>query len=111
MSTSRVISRERCLLKRTRNDPSLAVEGVRPAPRKADYWHNVAPQCKLLGAPLRPATEDIGFCTAAIDAWVQSNGSPRVLSLGVTPELYFLPWPKGTDLLAVDRTPSMIDAV
>jgi hypothetical protein len=33
------------------------------------------------------------------------------LLLGVTPELYLLPWPKGTDFLAVDRTQAMIDGV
>ena len=36
---------------------------------------------------------------------------PRVLLLGVTPELYRLPWPEGTQLLAVDRTQAMIDYV
>jgi hypothetical protein len=34
-----------------------------------------------------------------------------VLLLGVTPELYRLPWPKATDFLAVDRTQAMIDSV
>jgi SAM-dependent methyltransferase len=29
----------------------------------------------------------------------------------VTPELYYLPWPNGTDLLAVDHTQGMIDSV
>jgi hypothetical protein len=46
-----------------------------------------------------------------MNEWVQSNAPPRVLLLGVTPELYFLPWPKGTDIMAVDRTQPMIDAV
>ncbi len=31
--------------------------------------------------------------------------------LGVTPELYYLPWPAGCDLLAVDRSRAMIDGV
>jgi hypothetical protein len=34
-----------------------------------------------------------------------------VLLLGVTPELYQLPWPAGTDFLAVDYSPAMIRAV
>ena len=33
-----------------------------------------------------------------------------MLLLGVTPELYSLPWPKETDFLAVDHTQAMIDA-
>ena len=34
-----------------------------------------------------------------------------MLLLGVTPELYALPWPEGTDFLAVDRTMAAIEAV
>jgi hypothetical protein len=34
-----------------------------------------------------------------------------VLLLGVTPELYRLPWREGTDFLAVDRTMEVIEAV
>ena len=66
---------------------------------------------KWLGPPLRPADEDIAFYTAAISQWVGSNGPPRVLLLGLTPELYSLPWPMGTDFLAVDRARPMIDTV
>lgn len=36
---------------------------------------------------------------------------PRALILGVTPELYRLPWPAGADVLAADHTQEMIDAV
>ncbi len=63
------------------------------------------------GPPLRPVNEDIGFCRQAVADWVRGHGAPRVLLLGVTPELYRLPWPKGTDFLAVDRTQAMIDRV
>jgi len=88
--------------------PSRADESTH---RETDYWHAIARQWERLGPPLRPTAQDIGFYTAAIDQWVQANGPPRVLLLGVTPELYRLPWPKGTDFLAVDRTRPMIDAV
>jgi hypothetical protein len=33
------------------------------------------------------------------------------LLLGVTPDIYRLPWPEGTDVLAVDRSQAMIDIV
>jgi SAM-dependent methyltransferase len=49
--------------------------------------------------------------TGAIDSWARDNGPPRALILGVTPELYSLPWPQGTSLLAVDHTQGMIDVV
>jgi SAM-dependent methyltransferase len=55
--------------------------------------------------------EDIGFCRDAVQEWARQGGTPRVVLLGVTPELYSLPWPAGTDFLAVDRTQAMIDAV
>jgi len=102
---------KRRVLERIRNDPSLEEESTRPAAAKSDYWHEIPRRWKWVGAPLRPVTEDISFYTAAINEWMQSNGPPRVLLLGVTPELYFLPWPKGTDFLAVDRTRPMIDTV
>jgi hypothetical protein len=98
-------------LGRIRNHPSLAAEGGRPPAAKSDFWHEAPKHWKWLGPPLRPVAEDIGFYTAAINEWVQSNGPPRVLLLGVTPELYLLPWPKGTGVLAVDRSRPMIDAV
>jgi len=64
-----------------------------------------------VGPPLRPAAQDIGFCRDAVRQWVRHRGAPRVLLLGVTPELYRLPWPKGTDFLAVDGARAMIDTV
>ncbi|MCB1717874.1 MAG: methyltransferase domain-containing protein, partial [Candidatus Competibacteraceae bacterium] len=36
---------------------------------------------------------------------------PRVLLLGVTPELATLPWPAGTELVAIDRSAAMIGAL
>lgn len=78
---------------------------------KSGHWPEIARQWKQVGHPLRPSPEDICFYNAAVDQWVQKNGAPRVLLLGVTPELYRLPWPNGTDFLAVDRTQGMIDTV
>jgi len=51
------------------------------------------------------------FCADAIQAWAAQYGTPRALLLGVTPEIYHLPWPAGTDLLAVDHAQQMIDFV
>ncbi len=78
---------------------------------RAGQWAEVARKWGLIGPPLRPAPEDVRFCEEAVGDWVRTHGAPRVLLLGVTPELYHLPWPEGTDFLAVDRTQAMIEAV
>ncbi len=39
------------------------------------------------------------------------TATPRVLLLGVTPEIYHLPWPEGTSFLAADKSQAMIDVV
>jgi SAM-dependent methyltransferase len=64
-----------------------------------------------VGPPLRPSTQDTDILADMLSTWVRDRGAPRVLILGVTPELYRLPWPQGTDVLAADRTRAMIDAV
>ncbi len=75
-------------------------------------WPDIAVQWRRIGPPLRPSAQDINFCLDAVLDWFRNQGAPpRVLLLGVTPELYHLPWPEGTDFLAVDRTPEMIDYV
>lgn len=60
---------------------------------------------------MRPSSEDLAYVWASASEWIDKKGTPRVLLLGVTPELYQLPWPAGTDLLAVDRSQAMIDAM
>ena len=62
-------------------------------------------------SPLRPAAQDVEFVWDAVSEWIRRRGAPRVLLLGVTSELYRMPWPPGTDFLAVDHTQAMIDAV
>jgi SAM-dependent methyltransferase len=78
---------------------------------KRDHWSDIARQWEQIGPPLRPCIQDIAYYSDAVDLWVRGNGVPRAVILGVTPELYRLPWPKGTDVLAVDHTREMIDTV
>jgi len=78
---------------------------------EAGHWPEMARVWPQIGPPLRPVSEDIAFCREAVADWVRCHGAPRVLLLGVTPELYRLPWPQGTDVLAVDRAQAMIDRV
>jgi len=80
-------------------------------PDGAGQWAKVARNWNLHGAPLRPSPEDVSFSEQAVGAWRGQGTPPRVLLLGVTPELYRLPWREGTDFLAVDRTMEVIDAV
>ena len=58
---------------------------------------------------MRPVAQDLGFYWNSISEWIREQGPPRVLLLGVTPELYTLPWPEGTDIMGVDYTQAMID--
>ena len=78
---------------------------------RVNHWPTAAQRWNLFGSPLRPAAEDVDFYVAEIRQWCRGRGVPRALLLGVTPELYGLPWPEGTDLLAVDRSQAMIDNV
>src|SRR6476659_4800438 len=79
-------------------------------PDRAAQWAKVARNWNLHGPPLRPSPEDLRFSEEAISAW-RGRGAPRVLLLGVTPELYRLSWREGTNFLAVDRTIEVIEAV
>jgi hypothetical protein len=79
--------------------------------RAGGHWRAMALRWSQVGPPLRPSPEDIAFYARAINRWVLANGAPRVLILGVTPELYRLSWPSGTALQAVDRTRGMIESV
>lgn len=79
----------------------------------AGPWSSHARQWRLLGSPLRPVAADVGAVLAEVRAWQGEHGGrgPRVVLLGVTPELATMPWPPGTSLVAVDRSAPMIEAV
>jgi SAM-dependent methyltransferase len=73
-------------------------------------WPEVAFIWSQIGPPLRPSDEDISFLIRLLN----EQGSARPISalvLGVTPELYRLPWPAGSNVSAIDRTQAMIDHV
>ena len=78
---------------------------------RSDRWQENARRWQHLGPPLRPSAQDIGFNSDIVQEWGRHHGTPRVLLLGVTPEIYNLPWPEGTSFLAVDHSQAMIDAV
>jgi hypothetical protein len=78
---------------------------------KSSHWAAIVKQWDQVGPPLRPSPEDIGFCTDIVHKWCQHKDAPRVLLFGVTPELFRLSWPAGTNIVAVDNTQAMIDNV
>jgi len=81
-------------------------------PDMIDQWAKIAEiSWKQSGSPLRPSPEDMSFCIDAIQEWSGQGAAPRVLLLGVTQEIYHLPWPEGTDFMAVDHNQAMIDMV
>jgi SAM-dependent methyltransferase len=89
----------------TDRSSNLPTPSVEPTP----HWAGLARHWQLTGSPLRPAPADVVGYQHFVDGW--SGVSPRVLLLGVTPELYRMPWPADRDFLAVDRTPAMIQTV
>lgn len=76
-------------------------------------WPEVARNWQHIRSPLRPTPEDVHSFSQVIDTWVRDNPgrAPHSLILGVTPELYALPWPDPALLRAADRTRAMIDYV
>ena len=72
---------------------------------RENTWH-------LLRPPLRPGPTDIGYLRETIRDWQRQEGrSPRLLLLGVTPEVYHLAQAEGAPLLAADLSPEMIRIV
>jgi SAM-dependent methyltransferase len=82
-----------------------------PPATDRDHWPELARRWRLLGPPLRPQDEDVRAYQAVIDGRPAGSRPPRVLLLGVTPEIYRLRWPEGTDFQAADRARAMIEAV
>lgn len=77
----------------------------------AGQWGAVAERWALLGPPLRPDAEDVENFQRAVDEVAGRMAVGRAVILGVTPELWALRWPAGTEVRAVDRSPEMIAGV
>lgn len=74
-------------------------------------WERFSQTYFLTGPPMRPSAEDLANYWDLASGWIRGRKIPRVLLLGVTPGLYDLPWPQGTDFLAADSSQAMIDAI
>jgi len=66
-----------------------------------------------VGAPLRPSRQDIDLLQRFVAEKhdLAACASPRVVLLGVTPEIATMRWPPETCLLAVDRHLGMIENI
>jgi len=81
------------------------------SPPPGPSWVGLATRWQHLQTPLRPDTVDSLHAQQAVDAVVASCPAPRVLLLGVTPELAGLRFPASARLLAVDSSREMIGAL
>jgi SAM-dependent methyltransferase len=77
---------------------------------RSAHWSRIARRWDQVGPPLRPSPEDCDAYLREIAA-VPEGHAIRALVLGVTPELWRLPWPPGTDVISVDRSHDMIAAL
>ena len=80
-------------------------------PSKSEsMWRKQSRQWQHVGAPLRPTEED-QHLLFSVSAPVLNCVSPRLMVMGVTPEVVNLPWPADAHLTAVDRCEQMIARV
>ena len=77
----------------------------------SNHWSEYAKRWKLVAPPFKPVEQDIAFYRDAAGEWIKRHGAPKVLILGVTLQLFNLPWPHETNFLAVDSNQAMIDIV
>lgn len=74
----------------------------------SDHWQLASRRWQHVVPPHCPTAEDLAFSVGAVANWSALNGAPRVVILGVTPQLYYAEWPSNSDIIAVDNNPSMI---
>lgn len=74
-------------------------------------WETHARQWQRVGVPLRPSEDDARLMMDLANPLLAHSMRPRVVVLGVTPEVVQLPWPDGVDLLALDQSAEMIARV
>lgn len=74
-----------------------------------EHWQRISQRWSLVGSPLRPIGEDEAQFTRLLQ--LETSPALRGLILGVTPELRGLPWPSGSEVWGVDRSPDMIEAI
>ena len=79
------------------------------AQHRSHYWEKIADNWNHVGFPLRPCPRDTEGYSTLLNLDQQSEMT--ALILGVTPELYHLDWPSGTEVHSCDRSLQMIEAI
>jgi len=78
--------------------------------KTASYWSGFDTAWYWsIPSPLRVVEEDLAIYADESGRWRGAVGAPRVLVLGSTPGFHALPWPEGTDVLAVDKSAYMLE--
>ena len=87
-----------------------AVTGANQSGLWADRWEELSRRWNEMGPPVRPARQDTDLLQRVTDQALADAGraAPRVLVLGVTPEIATMRWPARTRLLALDSSEAMI---
>lgn len=75
------------------------------------YWSAIAAKYYSVPPPLRISASDREIYTEVARPWLTAAAPPRVLVMGATPDFFHMPWPSGTDLLAVDRSAAMLKSI
>ena len=86
------------------------MESQENAIRAPPSWTGLARHWQAVATPLRPGPEDVCYVQRVVDALAAHVRRPRVLLLGVTPELSTLEYPADANLVAVDSSPEMLRA-
>jgi len=85
--------------------------GLEPKNNSRGVWETHARQWQRVGVPLRPSEDDARLMMDLANPLLAHSTRPRIVVLGVTPEVVQLPWPDGSDLLALDHSAEMIARV
>ncbi|GAB6054528.1 class I SAM-dependent methyltransferase [Magnetospira thiophila] len=80
-------------------------------PSSASPWSRHARQWSHVGSPLRPISEDCQLYWRLLAPLIVDLDAPKIMMMGVTPELALLPWPRQCHLTAIDQNPDMIARV
>lgn len=75
------------------------------------YWGTMADRYYGQQPPLRISASERDIYIECTQPWLTAATTPRVLVMGATPDFFNLPWPPGTNLLAVDRSAAMLKSV
>jgi hypothetical protein len=92
---------------------AVEADAAQLAEQQRSHWNSYAERWALIGPPLRPGAADIEYLRESVQRLLDARSSPRgrALLLGVTPEIAAIEWDPPLDLLAIDKSVGMVQAV